>query len=633
MATNSKPAAQPWYPFGSGPPKPAMSVEEKASADAAKVAADAEKASKKKEEAEQERKKPPMSPDAFKAEMKNVDAAVSKGASLSDFATNAFSSPAQKAAVESRLASAAAKNGQPVETAKAATAPPVAAKVVPPAEVAKSEKPEAVVAKSEKAVEPKAERATVTAKSEKSRAAPKAEHHPQAAVPRSPFGEVLHAEAKEHVRANSIITAAMAQGLSVDAIKALADHRLQGHAKELAQAMTAGAKDNIDLSLKLSESQQVASALQAASAKASTPEQAQAIVDARLKGDPATTATGVVTALADIEKSKLAALQAPAQEVIQVATASAEKSVALEASGAKVLAGAPQEVTVTPLASATPTAATLPEPLKTVTATAENSIVPASLPETAQVAPSGATVLAVAPQEVTVTPLASAAPTAATLPEPFKMVTATAANSVVPASLPESAQFPQEGRPATGSMHPDVALSVKEIIQSAASAGASVSLESALTAHMQDKGFDDKSIASATLIAEAIRSSQLTRESGDTVLVLHKTGLEGDPLASIVSAKDVLSVAQPGDSLLALDTLEKIAHNGLDAKAVQQLRESMPGAAAGQSDLEVAQSAGEAKSAIKGMDGLGAKPEQPAKEAPEQIAQAEMADSGGGMSM
>jgi hypothetical protein len=182
------------------------------------------------------------------------------------------------------------------------------------------------------------------------------------------------------------------------------------------------------------------------------------------------------------------------------------------------------------------------------------------------------------------------------------------------------------------------AASVTEVIKSAAAQGAKVSLEEALASHMKDKGFDSQSIAAAGSLADAIRDSQHSREPGDAVLVLHKNGAVGDPLASLVAAKDVPSIAAKGDSVLALDTLEKVAANGMDSKAVKELRSAMPEAVAGQSDLELAQIHGEAKTAVKGLDDSSNQQEQQrqqqqsTREGPEKVAQAEMA-GGGGLSM
>lgn len=154
--------------------------------------------------------------------------------------------------------------------------------------------------------------------------------------------------------------------------------------------------------------------------------------------------------------------------------------------------------------------------------------------------------------------------------------------------------------------------SVAQVIQGAASAGARVSLEDALTSHMQQKGFDSQSIAAASQIAQAIRDDMRSSQpQSDSMLVLHKAGAE---LASVVQAKDVPAVAQPGDSVLAMDTLEKVAAKGMDQNVIKELRGAMPEAVQNRSDLELAQSVGPTKSEMKGLDDA----QNPQKEAQRQ---------------
>jgi hypothetical protein len=172
--------------------------------------------------------------------------------------------------------------------------------------------------------------------------------------------------------------------------------------------------------------------------------------------------------------------------------------------------------------------------------------------------------------------------------------------------------------------------SVAHVIQSAASAGAKVSLEDALASHMQDKGFDAQSIAAAGQIAQAIRQDMHTDgRATDAVLILHKEGTE---LASVVPAKEVKAEARPGDSVLAMDTLEKVAEKGLDSSVIKELRGAMPEAVQNRSDLELAQSVGPAKSELKGFDQAQA-PDQAAQKQEKSAAAEQSRDAAAAMSM
>jgi hypothetical protein len=176
----------------------------------------------------------------------------------------------------------------------------------------------------------------------------------------------------------------------------------------------------------------------------------------------------------------------------------------------------------------------------------------------------------------------------------------------------------------------DVKESVAQVIQAASSAGAKVSLEDALTNHMQTKGFDAQSIAAAGEIAQAIRQElRMEPQPKDSMLVLHKEGAE---LVSLVQAKDVASVARPGDSVLAMDTLEKVAAKGMDSKTIQELRGAMPEAVQNRSDLELAQSVGPAKSEMKGLDQVQ-NPQQEAQKQEKSAAAEQSRDTAAAMSM
>lgn len=172
--------------------------------------------------------------------------------------------------------------------------------------------------------------------------------------------------------------------------------------------------------------------------------------------------------------------------------------------------------------------------------------------------------------------------------------------------------------------------SVAQVIQSASAAGAKVSLEDALASHMQNKGFDAQSIAAAGEIAQAIRDDlRQGPQPAGSVLVLHKDG--GD-LASVVQAKDLPSVARPGDSVLAMDTLEKVADKGMDTGPIKEVRGAMPEAVQNRSDLELAQSVGPAKSEMKGLD-QAQSPEQAAQKQERSAAAEQSREAAAAMSM
>jgi hypothetical protein len=634
---------------------------------------------------------------------------------------------------EARTATAAAKVAPSAPAAPAVAEAKVAAPTPAPTQASTS-----------KGDGDKTEALAKTAKVEKPRATVKTEPAPERAVAKSAFGQALQAEAKEHVRANSVVAAAIAQGLAPDAIKALAEHRLQGSAKELAMAMTSGGADAATIGMRLAESQKITSALQSAAAKAATPEQAQAIVASKLGTDLAAAANSTIAMVANPASATLAAakestqpapqaaavvpekVSAPAPEVT-VAQASAAaapeaQAPAPEASGVTAYAVASKDgIEVRPLDQPAPVAAADKAPtseavaeapkapvveMSTVAAAEQKAPIVELSTQAAAVAAAPIiekSTVAVAEQKAPVVEMSTlaaspekapivekstlaAAETKAPAVEAVAVAAAPAQAPIVekstiaavepkapvvemstmakaqPADAPSIANamekalqeafsnvaskikdapanvasLVQDTASKAGAAMDGAATKVNEVIQAAAAAGARPTLEEALASHMKDKGFDMQSIAAAGSIAAAIRDSRGT--PGDSVLVLHKGGTDGDPLASVVAAKDVPSIAVKGDSVLALDTLEKVASNGIDRKAVEELRSSLPEAVKGQSDLELAQIHGEAKSALKDLDRLAPgseqqrQQEQSTKEAPEKVAQAEMA-GGGGMSM
>jgi len=124
---------------------------------------------------------------------------------------------------------------------------------------------------------------------------PSSHQHPHHAQPGhkepSVFSVALKSEGNEFDKANNLISSALAQGLAVDAIKAVADIKLQGQAKELAVKMFDGNPDAIGLLAKLESSKNAASTLHMAADKGHTPQEASALIASRLSGDEAHLAT------------------------------------------------------------------------------------------------------------------------------------------------------------------------------------------------------------------------------------------------------------------------------------------------------------------------------------------------------
>jgi hypothetical protein len=119
-------------------------------------------------------------------------------------------------------------------------------------------------------------------------------------------------------------------------------------------------------------------------------------------------------------------------------------------------------------------------------------------------------------------------------------------------------------------------------------AGAIVSLEQALTAHMTEKGFDAHSVAKAPALARMISEDDGHRGPDASALVLHR---EGEVLASVASRREAQAFATAGESVLAMDKLEAVARHGLDTDAVAFVRGLAPERTAAHTDLEVFQAA------------------------------------------
>ena len=802
MVDSAKPKAEPWYPFGSGPPVAKQVAEQPASAPApAALAANA---------------KPPIDFPAGSTSMLSTaqaNALPPFGPDAPSFINEFLRGNSEPAFGRQVSIAAGDKSG------------------VPGSEQASTSKPEAVKP-------------------------PHVHVHPPV-PPRSAFGELLHAEAKEINRANGVVNSAVTQGLAVDAIKAVVELKLQGHAKDIALNLVAGAEDLPAISAKLAQSQKIAGAIQSAAAKAEGPEQATALATAKLRGNDGAVASSIIASVAGLQQDKAvaevsksaptpdaavlgvqagavagavdaasqisAAMPAPlgsaglaagaAEQGVMAGVAAAvsqelagapppgdrlvaqptatEAAIAATASeivsGVGVFAGAGASAAVSPelaglpqpverLAAQTTTVETamdatagalgaiaaesvgtfVSEPLSAPALAADSAlatgaasaalssaaavnstmaadvsaiassalegagaalgssaaesvsrvsesapgvvVTPVEMPMTqsipgpsfsAVLPPSamsnmvGADALAAAYQAREAS-LASAAlkeiasekvpvvqekqstpaierdtaasqrtlapvedrstgardlqsASAALTGQPGPVAAAERFSDSGAKGLLEAASFvatavsakvndiTQQGVSKAEAAVTGAAEAISSLVTSASKPDARVSLEQALAAHMREKGFDSQSVGAAGAIAAAVGRDSHGADLRDAVLVLHKEGQKGDPLATVVSAKDVNQIRQPGDSVLALDTLEKIASRGLDTAAVQDLRGHASENVRGQSDLELSQSTGQAKSSIQGLEQLQAPERQAVKQ--EKAAEAEQRDT------
>lgn len=837
MVDSAKPKAEPWYPFGSGPPVAKQVAEQPALAPApAAIEANA---------------KPPIDFPAGSTSMLSTaqaNALPPFGPDAPSFINEFLRGNSEPAFGRQVSIAAGDKSG------------------VPGSEQASTSKPEAVK--------------------------PSHVHVHPPVPPRTAFGELLHAEAKEINRANGVVNSAVTQGLAVDAIKAVVELKLQGHAKDIALNLVAGAEDLPAISAKLAQSQKIAGAIQSAAAKAEGPEQATALATAKLRGNDGAVASSIIAsvaglqqdkAVAEVSKSALtpdaAVLGVQAAAVAGAVGAASQISAAMPAalggaglaadaveqgvmagvaaavsqelaggpppgdrlaaqttavetaaaaaapeivSGAGALAGAGVSAAVSPelagvphpverlaaqttavetamgatagalgaiaaesagnfgsepspasalsagsaMATGVPAAAlsstatvngtvaaevsaitssalagagaalgsvaadsvsrvsesapgVVPTPIEIPTTQAIPEVAlpsfAAALPPSAMSNMVGADALAAAYQareasiasaalkeiasekapvvqekqstlaierdtaasQRTLAPVedrstfavaekalaavedrstsgapqrtfapgedrlidardlqsASAAlagqPGAVTAAERFSDSGAKglldAASSVMAAVSGKAGDMAQHGVSKAEATVAGAAEALSSLVTSASKPDARVSLEQALAAHMREKGFDNQSVGAASAIAAAVGRDSHGADLRDAVLVLHKEGQKGDPLATVVSAKDVNQIRQPGDSVLALDTLEKIASRGLDTAAVQDLRGHASENVRSQSDLELSQSTGQAKSAIQGLEQLQAPERQAVKQ--EKAAEAEQRDT------
>lgn len=670
MSTNKAPAAktpaEPWYPFGSGPPIPAVAeakAEQRAAAEKPEQSAPHRplpwnpgdgptKAPTPSLEAKAEQPRATAKPEQH-ATAKPAEPwypfgsgppipAVA-GAKAEQSAEHPYGSWPARTHAPAALAAAAApavQHAASVKAGEAVGAPqPVTVKAAAPAaDIAKAEAPS------------KAEHvAAKTAKPQHARA------HP---APQGAFAEALQAEAKDRVQANNVIASALSQGLPLEAIKAVAERRLKGHSQEIGLKLLASAPDVGVLASKLGESREAGGALQAAASKASTPAEAQAIIASRLKGDSTGIARDSVSALAATQKEVSIAAAGPSPITVEkvaslsgevVGTAPAAPSRAdfdaavVEAWVAAFAPEAALPVSAAASASVREDAASVQGAIAQGTAFVQTFAVQEAVVVQApaqdasaqgSIAQDTAFVQTFAVQEAIAVSTALAQDTKpeqttvtqdATSTSPAEAQGATYAQAVVvhgatsaPVAAAQDAAYAQEAvtQDATAAPVTQVAQSAQKTqgLEAASPSNGvfvaespKISLEQALSTHMKERGFDAESVSIAPMIAGAIREGQLLRATGDEVLVLHKEGKDGEALATMTSAKDLSTVARAGDSVLAMDTLEKVANHGLDAKEVQGARDAAPEKSAHHTDLEVAQSSGPSKTAFQGLDMAGSK--------------------------
>lgn len=542
MATSTRPAAEPWYPFNSGPPK-AHAADKAAQPSAAPATPAAAQAASAKT-SEQDRG--PSLAD-LKAHMKATEAGLAKN-DFSGIQLGQHSPAERKAEMAARAHEAGAVAQHHEEkTAKTAAvsqaAPPVKSELAH--KVAQIQQhPHEKFAKEAGAVIAKAEAHTTEVKpTGKSAHAPEvakgtqqshekgakeagavvakadghtpgtkplqADPHAHAKPARPSFIEALAENAKDIARANSLVESGLKQGLTADAMKAMAEHRLAGNAKEIANQMLSNNPDAIVLAVKVAENRQLAGALQSAASRASSPDTAQDIVAAKMKGGDLAAGHDAVNRAVESTNILTKALKATDPLVSDHASIKQE----------------PQD-----FASSVKKAPQFHTDRESETTSVATSTGPRSVE---------------------------------------------AATAAIASSSPGAVQ------------------------------AASASLEQALMNHMANKGFDLKSVSAAPEIASAIREGRGTKDVSDSVLVLHKDGARGDPLATVVAGKDAAAIVKSGDSVLAMDTLEKIAVKGLNPGELTSARESASGTGSKATDLELSQTNGAAKTEMKGFDKSG----------------------------
>jgi hypothetical protein len=114
----------------------------------------------------------------------------------------------------------------------------------------------------------------------------------------------------------------------------------------------------------------------------------------------------------------------------------------------------------------------------------------------------------------------------------------------------------------------------------------SATLASALAETMRLHGYDSHSVGQSGELAKALLANAGARSAGQDVLIIHKNG---DVLASLASKQDVNSLARPGDTVLDLRSLDRVALVGFDNSQLNMARNTLSGQASGMSNLELAQ--------------------------------------------
>ena len=106
-------------------------------------------------------------------------------------------------------------------------------------------------------------------------------------------------------------------------------------------------------------------------------------------------------------------------------------------------------------------------------------------------------------------------------------------------------------------------------------------LAAAVRAHLEQAGFDDKSIAEASNIADGVRQAISEGTPDSSLLVLHK---DGDVMASIEPAGSLLSENASG---ISIGTLAYVAEHGMPDQAIEAVKEFVPEATRNATDLQV----------------------------------------------
>lgn len=110
-------------------------------------------------------------------------------------------------------------------------------------------------------------------------------------------------------------------------------------------------------------------------------------------------------------------------------------------------------------------------------------------------------------------------------------------------------------------------------------------LAGALADTMRMHGYDSHSVGQSGDLAQALMAGVGARKPGQDVLIIHK---DGEILASLASQQDMKSLVKPGDTVLDLRSLDRVALVGFDTAQLTNARGNLP-TAGGLSNLELAQ--------------------------------------------